>query len=163
MNNSELYLYQKSYLRKYLDTKERELGLLANYATATHIYDKYQNFPILHFLGDFQTAKNRRLELLDPICLNPTIVTNSTLPSLFRTTDEYKGTIMLDEADYILGFNEIKNFLLSGYQKGVKITRMVPDNKHEKGYRPVDFEIFGPKIIVTREGSDLPPYNRTKS
>ncbi len=154
MKYNNLYRDGKSYLGKYIDTKERETGLLFLYASATHVYENYQNFPILHFLGDYQTGKNRRLELLDPLCLNPSIYTNATLASLFRTTDGKKGTIMIDEADSLLGLVEIKNFLLAGYQKGVTIPRMVPDSTHPKGYRPEKFEIYGPKVIVSREGTD---------
>ncbi len=154
MDNETLYRDGKSYFDKYVDTNKKETGLLFLYASATHVYENYQNFPILHFLGDYQTGKNRRLELLDPLCLNPSTYANATLASLFRTTDGKRGTIILDEADSLLGIVEIKNFLLAGYQKGVTIPRMVPDSTHPKGYRPEKFEIYGPKVIVSREGTD---------
>ncbi|MCH7517984.1 MAG: hypothetical protein IH964_03035 [Candidatus Dadabacteria bacterium] len=154
MNNEELYQDLKSYFRKYLDTNETEIGLLVLYASATHMYDRYPISPILHISGDFETGKNRRLDLIRSICFKPTFYSNPTFASLFRTTEANKGTILLDEADAILGSPEIKNFLLAGYQKGVTIPRMVADNTHLKGYRTEEFVIFGPKVIVTREGCD---------
>jgi len=154
MNNEELYKDIKSYMDAYLETSQREKGLLIIYASATHVYQKYQNFPILHITGDFETGKNRRLDLIKGLCYKPKFYSNLSIASLFRTTDETKGTILIDEADSVLDDSQVKNFLLSGYQSGLGIPRMVKDSGHIKGYRTEEFDIYGPKILVTREGTE---------
>ena len=152
--NEELYKDIKSYIKTYLDTSNREVSLLVLYSSATHVFSKYRNFPILHITGDFETGKNRRLDLIGTICFNPSTYVNPSYPSLFRKNDEEEGTIMLDEADELIGEKVMKGFFLSGFQKGYKVTRVVADDKHDKGFRTVEFEVYGPKVIVTREGTE---------
>jgi len=154
MKNETLYKDLKSYFAKYVDTNELEIALLVQYSCATHLYERYGNFPILHITGDYGTGKNRRLNLIRSICYMPIFNTVPTIAYLFRTTEETKGTIIMDEADSILGYHDIKNFLLSGYEQDSTIPRMVQDNNHEMGYRRQEFNIYGPKILVTREGTD---------
>ncbi len=153
-NNEQLYKDIKSYIKTYLDTSNREVSLLVLYSSATHVFSKYRNFPILHITGDYETGKNRRLDLIGTLCFNPSIYVNPSYPSLFRKNDDEKGTIMIDEADELMTNSGMKGFLLAGYQKGQKVARVVPDDKHPKGYRTVEFDVYGPKVIVTREGTE---------
>lgn len=153
-NNEQLYEDIKSYIKTYLDTSNREVSLLVLYASATHVFSKYRNFPILHITGDYETGKNRRLDLIGRLCFNPSLYVNPSYPSLFRKNDDEKGTIMIDEADELMTNSSMKAFLLAGYQKGQKVARVVSDDKHLKGYRTVEFDVYGPKVIVTREGTD---------
>jgi len=154
MNNEQLYKDIKSYVQKYLDANRYETGLIVIYSTATHVYMNYRVFPPFHITGDFETGKNRRLDLICGLCYKPTLYTNPTIATLFRTTEEINGTILIDEADSIIENSDVKNFLLSGYQVGAGIPRMVQDPKHPKGYRPEEFDIYGPKVLVTREGTE---------
>lgn len=154
-----LYKDLKSYFIKYVATDETEVGYLVLYATGTHFFERYQTYPILHITGDFATGKNRRLDLLASICLNPVILVNPSLSSLFRTLDEGKATILIDEADRILTDEEIRNFLQAGYKKGGCISRSVQDSNHRKGFRPEKFEVYSPKVLVTREGIESDALN----
>jgi hypothetical protein len=153
-NYEKLYEDLKSYYKQYVDTNDREIALLVFYSSATHVYEQYRHFPILHVTGDSQTGKNRRLELINEVCKNPTFDIDPTVASIFRTIQDKQGTLLVDEADYILGFREIRNIFLSGYQKGITVPRMVPDTKNPLGYRRAEFQVYGPKIIITREGID---------
>ena len=153
-NNEQLYKDIKSYINTYLDTSNGEVSLLVLYSSATHVFSKYRTFPILHITGDYETGKNRRLDLIGTLCFNPSIYVNPSYPSLFRKNDDEKGTIMIDEADELMTISGMKGFLLAGYQKGQKVARVVSDDKHSKGYRTVEFDVYGPKVIVTREGTD---------
>ena len=159
MNYEELYQDLKSYLGRYVDTDETEISFLVLYATGTHFFDQYQTFPILHLTGDYATGKNRRLQLLELICNNPIVLTNPSLSSLFRVIDESKGTIMIDEADTLLQSSHMENILLSGYKKGGQVSRSVRDARYEREFRPMVFEVYCPKVLVTREGVHSDPLN----
>jgi len=154
MKNETLYKDLKSYFAIYVDTNELEISLLVIYSCATHLYQRYSNFPILHITGDSGTGKNRRVNLIRNICHEPNFHTNPTIAVLFRTTGATRGTLIIDEADAILDSQRVRNFFLSGYEQGAVIQRMVQDNHHIMGFRSQGFEIYGPKILVTREGTD---------
>lgn len=154
MTNETLYKDLKSYFEKYVDTNELEIALLVQYSCATHLYGRYMNFPILHITGDYGTGKNRRINLIRKICYVPIFNSGQTSAYLFRTTEETRGTIIIDEADSILLYPEVKTFLLSGYEQESTIPRMVQDSTHIMGYRRQEFNIYGPKILITREGTD---------
>lgn len=148
----DLYTDLKDFLRKYVHAPESEIGLLAQYAIATHCYEDYQCFPILHIQGDSVTGKNRRLDLLKYLSYNPKILLTPSTSSLMRTIDEKRGTIMIDEADSILNFRENENIFLAGYKRGAKTSRSMKDPTHNKGFRTVEFELYCPKVLVTRNG-----------
>lgn len=150
--NEQLYLDLIDFFRKYVHMDEEILAILVLWAVATYCYDLYPTFPILHIQGDFSTGKNRILDLLAMLCYKPLILSNLSSASLFRIIDAEKGTILIDEADSLLQSNGTENILLSGYKKGAKTSRSVQDNEHPKGYRPVTFEVYCPKVLVTREG-----------
>ena len=158
-NYKLLYKDEKSYFKKYVATDDIEIAILALYATGTHIFERYQTYPILHITGDYATGKNRRLDLLASICLNPINLMNSSLSYLFRKLDEGKGTILIDEADKFLTDEDMRNFLQAGYNKGGCIARSVQDNAHPKGFRPESFEVYSPKVLVTREGIETDALN----
>lgn len=159
MDYTIVYKDVKSYFRRYVETDETEIGMLALYGTATHLYKDYQAFPILHITGDYETGKNRRLDLLHGICLNPIMLSDASLPSLFRSIAKEGCTIIIDEADSFLKYGKFENFLLAGYKKGGKISRAKKDDNHPDGFKPVYFEVYCPKIVVTREGIQSEPLN----
>lgn len=150
--HKKLYEELKSHFRQYLYANDEEIAILSIYAVATHIYDVFHAFPYLHITGDFETGKNRRLELLAPLCYNSTTLISPSVSSLFRTIDETRGTMLIDDADSILINEEILKILLNGYKKGGCVTRSMQDIKHEKGFRTAKFNVYSPKVIATRNG-----------
>lgn len=147
-----LYGTLKSYFRHFIDAEDTELGFLVLYATATHYFEDYQAFPILHINGDYATGKNRRIELVKQFCHKPVILTSPSLSSLFRIIDEQKGTILIDEADNLLRYSDLESVLLAGYKKGGQISRSSKDDTHRKDFRPTMFSVYCPKVLVTRGG-----------
>ena len=116
-NNEQLYKDIKSYFKCFIDTDETELSFLVLYATGTHYFKEYETYPILHITGDYETGKNRRLDVIEIFCYKPTILTNPSLSSLFRLIHENKGTILVDEADGVIVHQDFENALLAGYKK----------------------------------------------
>jgi len=147
-----LYTDLKDFFRKYVHAPESEIGIMVQYAVATHLYESFNAFPNLHIQGDFATGKNRRLELIESICYKPITFIDPTTSSLFRTIDANKGTVLIDEADNILESKQLKNCILAGYKKGGCIIRSARDDNHSKGFVPVTFDVYCPKVLVTRGG-----------
>lgn len=71
--------------------------------------------------------------------------------AVFRTIDMIKGTLVFDEADFRSSeiWSEIVKILNSGHTKGFPVVRM-EKNKGDK-FDPTTFEVFGPKILASRE------------
>lgn len=149
MNNEELYKDIKSYFKSFIDTDETELSFLVLYAIGTHYFHGYESYPILHITGDYETGKNRRLDVMEIFCYKPTILTNPSVSSLFRLIDENKGTILVDEADGVLVHRDFENALLAGYKKGGQISR---SKRTEKDFTPEMYNVYCPKVLITREG-----------
>jgi len=149
MNNEELYRDIKSYFKCFIDTDETELSFLVLYATGTHYFNEYESYPILHITGDYETGKNRRLDVMEIFCYKPTILTNPSLSSLFRLIHENKGTILVDEADGVIVHQDFENALLAGYKKGGQISR---SKRTDKDFTPEMYSVYCPKVVVTREG-----------
>lgn len=159
MNNEKLYSDTKSFIRKYLYADKTEIDMIVHYASVTHIFDLLPACAYLHINGDFNTGKNRRIDLLKLICHNPIPVSNTSLSYVFRKLDEEKGTVLIDECDRLLVNPEFMNFLLVGYKRGGCVTRSTPDNNHSKGFRPDEFDVYSPKVLITREGIESDALN----
>ena len=152
MNNEELYKDQKSYFKSFIDTDETEISFLVLYATGTRFFNEYESYPILHITGDYETGKNRRLDLMEIFCYEPIILTNPSVSSLFRLIDERNGTILVDEADGVLKYQDFESALLAGYKKGGQISRSTRVNQKGKDFTPEMYSVYCPKVVVTREG-----------
>jgi len=150
MNNEELYKDIKSYFKSFIDTDETEISFLVLYATGTHYFKEYETYPILHITGDYETGKNRRLDIMEIFCLEPIILTNPSLSSIFRLIKAKNGklTVLIDEADGVINQPDFENTLLAGYKKGGQISR----SKIDKDFTPEMFTVYCPKVVVTREG-----------
>jgi len=151
-NNEQLYKDIKSYFSRFIDTNETEIGFLVMYSTGTHYFKEYETYPILHITGNYETGKNRRLDIMEIFCYEPIILTSPTLSSLFRFIDERKGTILVDEADVVLRYQEFENALLAGYKKGGQISRSKRVNHKNKDFTPEMYSVYCPKVVVTRDG-----------
>jgi len=152
MNNEQLYRDIKSYFKSFIDTDETEISFLVLYATGTHYFKEYETYPILHITGDYETGKNRRLDIMELFCLEPIILTNPSLSSLFRLIHERNGTIFVDEADGVLRYQDFETALLAGYKKGGQISRSTRVNQTGKDFTPEMYSVYCPKVVVTREG-----------
>jgi hypothetical protein len=123
------------------ETKAIALWILHTYAVgATSIC------PILIIKSaEKRCGKTLLLELLLNLAFRPLPASNITAASLFRAIEKYKPTLLLDEADTYLHYNdELKGIINSGYRSSSSyVVRTVGDD-----FEPKVFNTFGPKAIA---------------
>lgn len=122
---------------------------LALWTMLTYAYPAWSAVPYLSVGGPLGSGKSRVFEVLSRLVYNPLHSSNLTAPCLFRTLHSQGGTLLLDEAerlnDRTPDAGEIRSILLSGYKRGSRAHRM---ERVGDDFRPVSFDVYGPKAIA---------------
>lgn len=142
----------RGFIHEYLDVDEFFERLATYYVLFTWVYDSFQLVPYLRALGDYGTGKSRLLETVGALCYRPIRASGAATTSpIFRMLDKYRGTLILDEADFGRSDEaaDIIKILNTGNMKGVPVLRSV--DKGTAGFDVDAYEVFGPKIIATRK------------
>lgn len=150
-NEQELIKKIQSFIHHYLDVTPFFEKLSAYYVLFTWVYDGFNELPYLRAIGDFGSGKTRLLQTIGSICYKPIFANGATTVSpIFRLIDGFRGTLILDEADfhYSEAWSEIVKILNSGHSKGMPVVRSEGGDKKE--FEPRAFNVFCPKIIATR-------------
>lgn len=126
--------------------------LLCCYVLVTWVYDRFSALPYLRAIGDLDSGKSRLLQTIGALCFRSSATSGSiTTASMFRMTDWYRGTLILDEADFSRSeeWLEMVKILNSGYQRGFPVWRA--EREREGGQFSVSvYECYGPKLLATR-------------
>ncbi len=149
-SEEELLKSIQQFIHKYVCVSEVFEQIATYYVLFTWLFDRFNEVPYLRALGDFGSGKSRFLQTIGSICYKPIFTGGATTASpIFRMLNEFKGTLVLDEADYRFSdmTSEIVKILNTGYQKGMPVLR-----SEGKGIFEVKaYDVFSPKIIATRE------------
>lgn len=142
------------FIHKYLEVSEFLEKIAPYYVLLTWSYESFNELPYLRAIGDYGSGKSRFLKVIGSICYQPMITVGATTTApIFRIMNQFKGTLILDEAD--LRFSdtnvELVKILNSGFQKEMPVLRCA-DSKQNHDVRAYD--VFGPKIIATRNQFD---------
>ena len=92
----------------------------------TWVYDLFTAVPYLRFLGEPGTGKSRMLQVAGHLAYKGIFAGGATTSSpLFRLIEVYRGTLVIDEADYKASdtWTDIIKILNAGYMKGVPVLR----------------------------------------
>lgn len=121
----------------------------------TYLYDGFREVSYLRGLGDYGTGKTRLLKTVGKICYRPVYMSGgSSAASIFHLLDFYRGTLVLNEADF--GESDeasiIAKILNGGTERDEGITRMRKDMTGN--FEVESYNVFGPKLIVTRKDFD---------
>lgn len=140
-----------AFIHRYLDIDPFYEHLAGYYVLFSWMYDSFQVLPYLRALGDYGTGKTRFLIVIGSICYKPIFVAGATTTSpIFRLLNEFKGTLVLDEADFTNSDTDadIIKILNVGFDRTFDVQRA---GKQGDGSFAVEFyEVFGPKVIATR-------------
>lgn len=150
LNEIELLAEVRAFIHKYVDISEEFEQISSYYVLLTWLYDKFYELPYLRARGDYGSGKSRFLKTVGSICYKPIFTGGATTASpIFRIIDEVKGTLILDEADFAKSdmTSDIVKILNTGYQKGMAVLR----SEGKGTFEVKAYEVFGPKIIATRE------------
>jgi len=124
--------------------------VLACYIFATYLYPIFNYFPILNPQGERETGKTTLLAIIQKSCWNPTgRETALREAGLFRTIQDSRPTYIIDITRLDPGnknYIDIIDVCEAGTEKGGVVKRV---DKNTGG--PLTFEVYGPKVIATRE------------
>jgi hypothetical protein len=149
-SQAELVSALVDFIHRYTDVPPFWENLIAHYVLMTWVYDRFSAIPYLRFLGEPGSGKSRLLQISGSLAYKAIIGGGSTTASpLFRFLDVYRGTFVIDEADYKHSdlWAEITKILNQGYTAGLPVLRSA---KSGDDYDGRAFEVYGPKILTTR-------------
>ncbi len=141
----------EAYLNRYIDLEDHFRSIAAHYVLLSWVYDRFNELPYLRVRGDFGTGKTRFLITLGSLMYKPIFASGaSTVSPIFHMLDRFRGTLILDEADFRFSDEtaEMVKILNNGNVRGFPILRTVVNEKRE--FNPRAFNVFGPKLIATR-------------
>jgi hypothetical protein len=144
-----------AFLHRYIDLTPDFENIAAHYALFTWVYDAFSEVPYIRFQGDFGTGKTRALLVLGAICCRPFFASGaSTVSPIFHILNAYRGTLVLDEADFRFSDEhaEIVKILNNGNIAGMPVLRTMQNRRRE--FDPQAFQVFGPKVIAMRGSYD---------
>jgi hypothetical protein len=105
--------------------------------------------------GEYGSGKTRALLTIGSLCYKGFFASGaSTVSPLFHTLDAFRGTLLLDEADFRFSDEraEIVKILNNGNVRGFPVLRTMMNRQRE--FNPQAFQVFGPKIIASRGSYD---------
>lgn len=142
----------RQFLDRYLDLTPTFREVAVHYVLLTWVYDAFRELPMLRFRGDYGTGKTRALLAVGSLCYKPFFASGaSTVSPIFHILDAFRGTLILDEADFRFSdaTAELTKVLNNGTVDGLPVLRTMA-NRHRE-LNPQAFRVFGPKLIAMRK------------
>lgn len=152
LTNDIAFILRKNYF--FRDPKWATLS--AYWILGTWLYDNFKSLVYLRFVGDAGAGKSALLNLIGLMSYRSIKMSGAdSEATFFRTVDDFRGTILFEEADLPDGSgadNPIVKFVNLGAMRGNFIYRMEEYVKHDgsKGWRPTPFETYCPKAFAMR-------------
>jgi hypothetical protein len=138
------------FVHRYLDIPPFWEKMVAHYVLMTWVYDRFTAVPYLRLLSEHGTGKSRFLQVVGALCYKSIICGGSvSVSSVFRLTDQWRGTLALDECDFNHSgeWAEIIRLLNCGYMAKLPAVR---SESVGRSFAPRAFHVFGPKILAGR-------------
>ncbi len=139
----------QDHIHRYVDVSPRFERFSAWYVLLTWLYDRVNTIPYLRVLGDTGTGKSRFLDVVGGLCYKPCMVSGAVTPApIYRMIRQWKGTIILDEADFRDSNekNEVIKILNCGFERGRPVIRCRQNDVETLQFLPT----YCPKVIATR-------------
>ncbi len=143
--------------RHYLLPEGHLSRLIAYYVLLTWMFDAFNAIPYLRAMGEPGAGKSELMRRVGILCYRLISASGAnTASTFFRTTEIYRGTVFIDEADLHDGgdmANDLVKFLNLGAMRGNPIARMekTTDADGNELYEPTTFSTFCPKLIAMRK------------
>jgi len=155
--HSQAHLFNevRGFVHRYLELPEDFEEIASLYALLTWVYEFAPSIPYLRVIGDWGSGKTRFLQVVGSICFRSIFASGATTPApIFRILEQFRGTLVLDEADFkdSSSWVEMVKLLNNGYRPGMPVLRA--DKENGKWY-PRSYQVFGPKLIATRYSSRM--------
>lgn len=154
-SHEDLFDEIRWYIHRYVDVPPAFERIASAYVLLTWLYDRFKELPYLRLRGDYGSGKTRFLQIVGAITYKPIFASGaSTVSPLFHLLDTFRGTLIVDEADFRFTDEkaEIVKLLNNGNAAGMPVLRTIVTAERE--YNPRAFTIFGPKLMATRGSFD---------
>ena len=141
----------EAFIHQYVDLSPTFEKIASHYVLLTWLHDAFSELPYLRLRGDFGSGKTRALLAIGSLCYKAFFASGaSTVSPIFHTLDAFRGTLILDEADFRMSDEraDIVKILNNGNVRGMPILRTMMNRQRE--FNPQAFQVFGPKIVATR-------------
>jgi putative DNA primase/helicase len=145
VNGSKLLDDMIELIQRYVDASSAIYETAALWALFTHVFDCFFTLPILLLISPAKrSGKTTLLQVLGSMVASPLMASSISAAALFRAIEEFKPTLLIDEADSFLTDNEdLRNVLNSGHTRSTaKVVRC--DEKLNIKL----FSTFAPKVIA---------------
>jgi len=122
----------------------------------TWFYRVFDYYPYIIFWGEKRSGKTKNLEIARELAWNPLPSSHISPASLFRMTELFQPTLLIDEADPIASAkyeSDLKTMLQGGFQRDFPVWR-AQEKKKVKSFIPKSFDVFSPKILAGIKGFD---------
>lgn len=143
----------KMFVRKWLDIPDDFLQFAVWNIKRSWVYERFHTLNYLRALGDTGQGKSRFLDVLGYLHYKPIATSGATTAApVFRIIDKWKGTLIIDEADFQKSdeAQDIIKIINQGYERGRYVMRCDKENKNRVNF----FDPFCPKILATRKAFD---------
>lgn len=145
----------RAYIHRYVDVSPEFMEVICAYVLLTWVYDAFNELCYLRFSGDYGSGKSRALYVIGSVCNKPFFASAaSTISPVFYTLDLFRGTLVLDEADFRYSDlqSDITKIMNNGSVKGFPVLRQTQTATKE--FDPRAFSVYGPKLVAMRKSFD---------
>ena len=149
---AELWKESRQFIYDHLFLPSEELyDVLTAWVFTTWIVELWPVIPYVFFYGPVASGKTRGLEVLQRLCYRGILAGNISTAALFRSCEEWRPTLLLDETEI---YNqdtriEVVGLLNSGYRRGQYAIRAKQTNH---GIELDVFDVFGFKALAGTKG-----------
>lgn len=154
----ELVQMVEAFIHEHYLVDPRYLGrIMAYYVMLTWVYDSFNALCYLRAVGEAGAGKSELMKRVGYMCYRMMTANGAgSSASFFRTVEQFKGTLFIDEADLHDGgdtSNAIVKFINLGAMKGNPIWRQeeIMGADGTKKFETVANDTFCPKLIAMRK------------
>ncbi|MFC1552197.1 hypothetical protein ACFL6P_06470 [Candidatus Latescibacterota bacterium] len=117
----------------------------------TYVIEKFESTPYLYLHGIHHSGKTRSGMIMIKLAYRGTPLVSPTEAVLFRITEHYEPTLLLDEIELTgRGSKQgIVHLIKTRYKRGIPVIRTNMDNGLQGEERLESFDTFGPLIMCT--------------
>ncbi len=148
-NDKELDASIIKFINTWLDVGAETLLFAKWNVKRSWVYQRFTSLNYLRALGHYGDGKSRYLNTLGLLHYKPIKTSGATTTApLFRIIEKWKGTLVMDEADFDNSdeSNEIIKIINLGFETGNNIMRCDQNDAKKLNF----FDPYSPKIIATR-------------
>ena len=149
LSAGELFNRVKKHIAMYVDLAPLDLELCCYYILFTWFYQKVSTLGYLRFIGDTGKGKTRAQKVVGNLCFYPLTTSGaSSFSGMARTSQYWRGTMVMDEADLSGDMaHQIIKFLNLGIERGQYYVLSDKQNPRFQQF----FDPFMPKILAMRQ------------